>query len=163
MQKKNPTLFKKSKEFFDPAKESPIARFTIGMTKIEDEHLYILRGHLLIEELLRELINLKMRKSDALIEARLTFNQILCIVKAIYWQRDYEWLWESIMILNNARNSISHKLAPDKYNRIIDSFLKLVEKKNPSEDIEGLSNKARLFIAMCFIYNSLSTFLVEQS
>jgi hypothetical protein len=115
--KKNLKSFKKSHEFIDSPKQSNINRFTMNMTKIEDEHLYILRGHLLIEEQLRELINLKIRKPDALIEARLTFNQILCIAKALYWQRNSEWLWEGIMMLNNARNSLSHKLTREKYDK----------------------------------------------
>lgn len=139
-----------------PTKDSNINRFLMGMTKIKDEHLYILRVHLLVEEQLRELINLKIRKPDALIEARLTFNQALCITKALYWKKGSEWLWDGIMMLNNARNSLSHKLTPEKYDKIIHDFLKLIESISQDEFAKSLSGTGRLLWALMFIYHNLS-------
>ena len=72
--KKNLESVKKSKEIIDSPKMSSINLFAMDMTKIDDEHLYLLRGHLLIEEKLRELINSKSKKPDAFNEARLTFK-----------------------------------------------------------------------------------------
>jgi hypothetical protein len=133
--------------------------FFTDLANLKDEHLHILRGHLLIEEQLCELVNLKTKKPDTLTEARLTFNQILCLAEALYWQKDSGWLWEGIRKLNNIRNSFSHKLNPKNYNDLINSFLSLVEGNNPDEFYKGLSAQARVDIAMSFIYSNLYCYL----
>lgn len=135
------------------------ARFFTGMTEVEDDHLHIMRGHLLIEERLRELINQKFKNPDALIEARLTFNQLLCIAKAFYWEKGSEWLWEGITKLNNIRNSLSHKVMNKNYDRDVDAFLRLFEGNDPDR-MFGV--KSRLVLAMAFIYCRLSEYLDEN-
>ena len=62
------------------------------MSNLKDEQLHILRGHLLIEKKLRELIDLKVERPDALSEAKLSFHQILCITEALYWENDSDRL-----------------------------------------------------------------------
>lgn len=155
---------KKSSELPASLKASYIGHFAIGMTKIEDEHLHILRGHLLIEERLRVLIELKFKKPDALIEARLTFNQIICIAKAFYWQGGSDWLWEGMMKLNNIRNRLSHNLTIKNYYEKVDDFLKLVEMNNPdvaNTAVKELSSTSRLFFAMGCIYCRLCEYIDE--
>lgn len=161
--KKNLKSVKKSKELLDSLRSSLISRFTMDMTKIDDEHLYLLRGHLLIEEQLRELINSKSKKPDAFNEARLSFNQVLCIAKALYWKKDSDWLWEGITILNNARNSLSHKTKHEKLDGYIDAFLKINEKVNTDKfsNDKSISRKYRLLIAIMFFYCNLSASLFE--
>ena len=44
--------------------------FFKDMTNVKDEHLHLLRGHLLIEKKLYELVNLKIKKPDSLILLR---------------------------------------------------------------------------------------------
>jgi hypothetical protein len=122
------------------------------MTNVKDEHLHILRGHLLIEKKLRELIDLKVKKPDALSDARLQFNQILCIAEALYWENDSDWLWQRIRKLNNIRNSFSHQLEPKKYNDTIKEFLDMCGAKKPYE----FSTKSTLVFAMYSIYKSLN-------
>jgi hypothetical protein len=48
-----------------------------------------------------------------------------------------------------------------KYDKNIDAFLKLVEAKNSDEYFKGFLRKARLFVAMWFLYCNLSACLVE--
>ena len=163
--KKNLESVKKSKEIIESPKMSSINRFAMDMTKIDDEHLYLLRGHLLIEEKLRELINSKSKKPDAFNEARLTFNQVLCIAKALYWQKDTDWLWQGLTILNNTRNSLSHKPEHEKYDGYNDAFLKLSEKINTDKfsNDKNFGRKFRLLMAIAFFYCNLSASLFEQA
>lgn len=157
--KKESESFEKSSEPTNARRKSDFGRFTIGMTNVEDDHLYIIRGHLLIEQRLRELINLKAKKPNALIDARLTFNQVLCIAKALYWKSGSERLWEGIVKLNNIRNSLSHKVINKNYDRDVDAFLRLFEGNDPDR-IFGV--KSRLFLAMASIYCRLSEYLDEN-
>jgi hypothetical protein len=160
--KKESESFEKSSEPSDARKASDFGSFITGMTNLEDDHLYIMRGHLLIEERLRELINLKVKKPNALIDARLTFNQLLCIAKALYWKSGSEWLWEGIMKLNSIRNGLSHKVMIKNYDRDIDAFLRLLEGNNPDASCKIFGVKSRLFFAMCSIYCGLSAYLDEN-
>ena len=48
---------------------------------VKDPTVVILRGHLLVEELLDELIAGNLKDSDAIRDARLSFYQKLCIVQ----------------------------------------------------------------------------------
>jgi hypothetical protein len=155
----------KNQKSFEPSnawKATDFGRFTMGMAKLEDEHLHIMRGHLLIEERLRELISTQIKNPDALIEARLTFNQLLCIAKALYWETGSEWLWEGIMKLNNIRNSLSHKLMIENYDRDVDAFLRLIEGNNPDAQCKIFGVKSGLFLAMGSIYCRLSAYLDEN-
>ena len=159
--KRNQNLFEKSSERSDERNSTDFISFIKGMENLEDEHLHIIRGHLLIEQRLRELINAKIRNVDALIEARLTFNQLLCIAKAFYWERDSERLWEGITKLNNIRNSLSHKATIENYERDVAAFLSLIEgDDNPNA---SFSVKSRLALVMDSIYCRLCAYLDKNS
>jgi hypothetical protein len=58
------------------------------MANVKDEHLHIMRGHLLIEKKMRELVDAKLKKPEALNEARLSFIHILCVTEALYWKQE---------------------------------------------------------------------------
>jgi hypothetical protein len=152
----------KEPELMEVLKNPTIAFFS-DMANVKDEHLHILRGHLLIEKKLRDLINLKVKKSGALSEARLTFNQILYITEAFHWEKNSDWLWESIKKLNNIRNSFSHQLTPKKYNEYINEFLSICEDNNPDKFGKELSVESRLVLAMHFIYHNLDGYIEDPA
>jgi hypothetical protein len=136
--------------------KNPTDDFLVELTNVKNEHLHILRGHLLIEKKLRELMYLKVEKPDTLAEARLSFNQILCITEALYWEKESEWLWESIRKLNNIRNSFSHQLTPKKYANAITEFLSIYK---PDEFGQG----ARIMLVMYAIYRKLNEYVVAST
>jgi hypothetical protein len=121
------------------------------IANVKDEHLHIMRGHLLIEKKLRELIDTKVAKPEALSDARLSFNQILCIAEALYWEEESNWLWQQIRKLNNIRNGFSHQLEPKKYDKDIKDFIEMCV-----EDPHELSAKSSLVVAMYSIYKNLN-------
>jgi hypothetical protein len=131
--------------------EDIILDFFPEMTNVKDEHLHVMRGHLLIEKKLRELIDARVIKPDALSDARLNFNQVLCIAEALYWKEESHWLWKQIRKLNNIRNSFSHQLEPKKYDEAIRDFAEMCV-ENPC----GLSTKSTLVLAMYSIYKNLN-------
>ncbi len=139
--------------------------FLTEMQKLKDEHLHILRGHLLIEEKLRELITVKVKKPEALSDARLSFNQILCIAVSFYWKKNSDWLWGSIRKLNNIRNNLSHQLTLKKYEDNIKSFLDIFKNDEFVLFIEAekFGNRTRMVIAMSIIYQHLDKFIKEPT
>jgi len=78
----------------------------------KDPTVVILRGHLLIEELLDELIAASLKYPPAIKGARLTFFQKLCIAQGIIGRSRNDSRWKPIKELNKLRNTISHNL-PD--------------------------------------------------
>lgn len=124
-----------------------------------------MRGHLLIEKKVRELINAKVRKPEALSDARLSFNQVLCIAEALFWKKGSDWLWESIRKLNNIRNSFSHQLTPKKYDDNIKEFFDIF--KNDQfvlfVEAEKFSNRTRMVIVLNIIYGHLDKYIKKAA
>ncbi len=107
---------KKSQEYFQKLKEHlPLAK---------DPTAVILRGHLLVEELLDELIAAHLKYPTAIADARLTFFQKLCIAQGIIGRSNKDFTWIPIKALNKLRNSISHNLPDDRLTEGLDSALK---------------------------------------
>jgi hypothetical protein len=79
---------------------------------VKDPTVIILRGHLLMEELLDEVIAASLRHPSAVRDARLTFFQKLCICQAIIGQVGGGHIWRAVKELNKLRNAVSHRL-PD--------------------------------------------------
>lgn len=79
---------------------------------VKDPTVVILRGHLLVEEIMEEIITAGLEDTSAIKDARLTFYQKFCIAKGIVGCKRDHYTWKPIEELNRLRNMISHKL-PD--------------------------------------------------
>lgn len=101
--------------------------FNAHLKGAKDPILCILKGHLLIEEQLFELIKLKSIKPDALKDSKLTFYQKLCIVEALYRTSKTKWYYNATKKLNKLRNDLSHALEPKGFDKRLRSFLDEVE------------------------------------
>jgi len=87
---------KEYKDFLDEKVANYLFLFFNHMPNVDDEMVSILKGHLLIEKQLRELIQLESKKPKALADARLSFHQVLCLAESYYWYKGSEWLWSGI-------------------------------------------------------------------
>jgi len=96
---------KKSKIYFEKLK------LHLPITK--DPTVVILRGHLLIEELLDNIISLHLKKPSALKDARLTFFQKMRLVQGLLGYGKDDSTLKTIKALNKLRNQISHRLPDD--------------------------------------------------
>lgn len=99
-------------------------RLKYHLPRVKDPTVVILRGHLLIEELLDELIAANLKDSDAIHDARLTFHQKLCIVQAFIGRVRSGHILEPIFALNKLRNEIGHRLPDATLIKKLDSVLK---------------------------------------
>ena len=92
---------------------------------IKDPTVVILRGHLLIEELLEELIAASLSDATAIRDARFTFFQKLCLCRGLIGTANEDGLWKPIEALNALRNIISHRLPDEALSKKLDSVLKV--------------------------------------
>lgn len=92
-----------------------------------DRVVVILKGHLLVEELLREYTASTAISSEYLADARLTFHQCLCIARSFDPEPvSNKKLWAAISKLNSLRNKLAHNLEPKDIECKIDEFVEFL-------------------------------------
>ena len=78
-----------------------------------DVTLIVLKGHLLIEQKIREFVSERMLSPAALDDARLTSHQVICLAEALTLPNDEpRLLWSILRKLNTLRNQLAHNLIP---------------------------------------------------
>ena len=97
--------------------------------KSEDIALVVLKGHLVVEEMLFDIASTHCRDIVELRHARLSFAQLLHVTRALSKFPGHEHLWESIGLLNSLRNALVHNLEPGEVERKIAALDKLCELK----------------------------------
>lgn len=115
-----------SKQLYDEA-----LRFqeTIGLKPGVDLKMVLLKGHLLIEELLQSMIDRKVHNKGELEEARLTFHQRLCFARAFKSSNlhpELDWVWEAVKRINSLRNMMSHHITPKGFEEKLEEFVELI-------------------------------------
>ena len=93
----------------------------------KDLTLVILKGHLLIEEQVWQIIDERVGKPDALRKnVKFDCHQAICIAEALCPQEQEPWLWEAVKKLNKIRNEIAHKTEPVGIEDRVDDFVNSV-------------------------------------
>ena len=82
----------------------------------QDLTLVILKGHLLIEEQITQIIAERVKRPDVLEtqngQPRISFYLATYIAEAFFSIEREPWLWEAIRKLNKVRNAIGHNVEP---------------------------------------------------
>ena len=129
------------------------------LPKSNDLELVILKGHILLEYLLNQIITVKSEYNLETMDTNFTFNQkieILVILNIIKQNSD---IYQVLKVWNKLRNQIAHKLDFDQ--KLVDKLIKLgvgwtrAEKNLPKNDNE----RAR---AMKFLIPSSCGYLTGQ-
>ncbi len=119
-----------NRELYSPVDNADISRFKRYLPNDRHPALVILKCHLLIEELLRSLVDRFMKEPSALNDARLGFNQYRCLAKGLIAHPKFDGLWEAIRKLNAVRNALSHNLEPHEIDDRIAELIKYVSANN---------------------------------
>lgn len=103
------------------------------MPDVNDVSMIVLKGHLLVEEMLWELATLELEHPKHL--AKLSFHQLACLVRALVAEKPDDKCWELIFQINSLRNRLAHKLEPPDLNQRIKRILALDKETQPFEDL----------------------------
>jgi len=103
------------------------------MPDIDDVSLIVLKGHLLLEEMLLELATLALEHPKHL--AKLSFHQLACLVLALMAEKPDDKCWELILQINSLRNRLAHKLQPPDLDQRIKQILALDKEVQPIDDM----------------------------
>ncbi len=131
-----------------------LARFKKHMPRSNDLTLIILKGHLLIEQEMNDIINSSLIYPKALLEARLTFSQRLALLKSLYGVTGVDYAYDIIEQLNILRNKLVHNLEINDLQKNIIKFVQDIEKlTNPESDIQNskITLEKRLASSMAFL------------
>jgi hypothetical protein len=126
----------------------------------ESDVLVLLKGHLLIEELLRSYINRKFPNPKAFDHEQFTFAQCLTVCEAATAEATNSWVFEAARKLNRLRNDVAHNLEPQKLSNHLLDFVSWVE-AHESNPVGPPSERgqARMYMAITELFHSLSALL----
>lgn len=94
-----------------------------------------LKGHLLLEVELNDVLEFHLKNPDALADARLTFHQKLCLTRALLPKGLAEkWIWNAAHLLNKLRNKLVHNLEPEDVDELVVRFLSVLEDPDYSQE-----------------------------
>lgn len=85
-------------------------RFLLLLPSEREATLIILKGHLLIEEQVRKIIEERVTKPKAIADAQLDCFQAICIAEALCADESNPDLWNTLKRLNKLRNDIAHRI-----------------------------------------------------
>lgn len=105
--------------------------------------MQVLKGHLLVEELVRSTLASHLRCPEALIGpkgASLSCHQAICLTEALLRDEAIEaWTWDAMRKLNALRNRLAHKLTGVDLEREIEEFTAFVLSHKP--DLPAAASK----------------------
>jgi len=142
-------------KFKDPMKEDLFQKFRKHFPNTKNIVLLILKGHLIIEEEMNELISLASLNSKKLERAKLTYFQKICLLTALYPTRLHDTFY-SIELLNELRNKIAHNLDHKETNFLIERFLKTLEDQERLDEYKEEPIYKRLKSSIAFLCGGIS-------
>jgi len=125
----------------------------------QDLELIILKGHLLIEEQLRQIMRERVRNPTALQDAQLEFYQCICLAQSFFAADCEPPLWAAIRKLNRIRNEIAHSLEPGGLHDRIDDFVSSF----PGPFHDSQERKARLDGTLLALFVAISDLVETQT
>lgn len=91
----------------------------------------VLRGHLLVEAVLRELFEQNIKKPDVLKGSsgtRFDCHQIICLNEALTENHEnLGWVWHSAKKLNQLRNDLTHNIPSESLSHKVNNFIKVTQ------------------------------------
>jgi hypothetical protein len=128
----------------------------------KDETLIILKGHLLLEDLMSEYCASHVENEKPLEDARFSFTQLMHLVKALKKRKPPgDWVWPSIQKLNVLRNKLAHKLTPTEYKEKRDEFISYIRTNSNREQLfsDFPETYEKLAMAIFIVHTALSIYL----
>ena len=119
----------------DMSPNSAWGRYAGFLPETEDVSLVVLKGHLVIEELLVALVERHCFNPKSLTKARLSFAQTTYIAQALFRLPESAPWWEPIQKLNTLRNSLVHQLQPKELEDKVTALYSLCWKPKAEDSI----------------------------
>lgn len=139
-------------------------RFIDEVRYIDDAAQIVLKGHLVVEDILNRALESFVLHGEHVEEARLQFHQKLELCRAISLSDNNNNMWNVIKKINVLRNALSHSLDQERRSKAVQSLQSIYDQEFPPESrkIEGISEEAALcMVAIGGVLGYLHSFLSE--
>jgi hypothetical protein len=110
--------------------------FQKHMAEVDEFEHVILKGHLIIEGVLDNVIALMLFHPEYLKLARFTFYQKLQLGRAIGLRKNKKSIWSLVLAINEVRNEVAHNLVGAKREKKINQLRGLLLKELPPDLVE---------------------------
>jgi hypothetical protein len=126
-------------EYISPKQIEAFEKFFKKLPHGKDLTLVVLKGHLLLEEQIRAVVDERLQSPLALKDARLDCHQIICLAESLCPKDTTPNLWKAAKKLNTLRNNIAHSLDPKGLEHRVADFVQLFpsglsEKDEPMQE-----------------------------
>ena len=119
--------------------------------------LILLKGHLLVEELLHVYIQRNVPNPVAIRHGELSFAKCLMLCQALSPPETHSWAFQAAAKLNSVRNEVVHELESTKLQEMLETFVKVVEQSAKDSVFPPAERgEARLYMAVTDLYHELS-------
>lgn len=121
-----------------------------------DASLLTLKGHLLVEEVLQDLIALACKDPSAVSEIDVSFFLKVRLARALYGTQlegGYEipsYTWDAAEALNSLRNEYAHRLEGPNVAKKLQKFL-AIALQECADPLDGRSTEKKLWLAIDFL------------
>lgn len=136
------------------------------MKTVDEVAHVLLKGHLLIEEALSEVLAQYVFHREHLAEARLTFAQKTQLARALCLRKNTFGEWDLISAINSLRNDLAHRLNSSdrdkKLAKVKDLYIREAGGFDMVEEVKKESEAVILLYACAHSAGFLSTFLADS-
>ena len=98
----------------EEAAKEILAKLEEHLRYVDESALVILKGHLVIEETLGEIISTFVFHGEHLEGARITFPQKVAIARTMSLDEHANEMWQLVLAINGLRNELAHALQSPK-------------------------------------------------
>lgn len=121
----------------------------------KDLTLVVLKGHLLLEEQIRETVIERLTNKEAINKARFNCHQLICLAEALCPDDAPKKMWLAAKKLNKIRNDLAHHLEPKGVSDRIEDFIATFPSNFENDDNslqEKFENSLLILIIMMSAY-----------
>ncbi len=116
--------------------KSYVFRYDKHMPDTDDLSLIVLKGHLLIEEMLIDIRDKLLPQAEYLDSVNIRFNQLLHIIRSAIESKHDHKSWDLIIGFNRLRNKLIHNLEPPKLKILLTQLFNLYSQTQPFDEIQ---------------------------
>lgn len=140
-------------------------RFEEHLRYVDEVVLVVLKGHLIIEEMLDSIISKFVFNPEFLEAANLRFAQKVSVARSISLDEHNNEMWQLAVTLNTLRNELAHSLTSSKRaaktEAVIELYFRLAADIPKSEELRGQPEHIVISSAIAFFLGFLSSFQAE--
>ena len=148
----------------EAAAKEILAKLEEHLRYVDESALVILKGHLVIEETLGEIISTFVFHGEHLEGARITFAQKVAIARTMSLDEHNNEMWNLVLAINSLRNELAHALQSPKRVAKTTALIELHKKLGGSvttPDGKEVPEHVLLSFAVSYSLGFLSGFIEE--